>query len=100
MEKDLIRMQELAGLKEAKLDTPNKELNDLVKQVIAISGFKPYQMEVISAYNEYFINLPVKAIPVSAMIRLGEILPEGSSIGVWGNLNSGALSIRTPYQVR
>jgi hypothetical protein len=34
------------------------------------------------------------------MIRLGEILPEGSSIGVWGNLNSGALSIRTPYQVR
>jgi hypothetical protein len=99
MEKDLIRMQELAGLKEAKLDTPNKELNTLVKTVMAISGFKPYQMEVISAYNEYFINLPVKAIPVSAMISLGEILPKGSSIGVWGNLNSGALSIRTPYQV-
>jgi hypothetical protein len=54
MDKDLIRMQELAGLKEAKLDTPNSEVNDLVKQVIGMLGFKPYQMEVITAYNEYF----------------------------------------------
>jgi hypothetical protein len=100
MEKDLIRMQELAGLKEAKLDTPNPELNDLVKQVIGVLGFKPYQIEVITAYNEYFINLPVTAIPLNAMVRLIKILPEGSSLGVWGNLNGGALSIRTPYQVR
>ncbi len=99
MEKDLIRMQELAGLKEAKLDTPNPELNDLVKQVTGMLGFKSYQMEVISAYNEYFIALPVKAIPLNAMIRLIKILPEGSSLGVWDNLNKG-LSIRTPYQVR
>lgn len=92
-------MQKLAGLQEAKLDTPNPELNNLVKQVIGMLGFKSYQIEVISAYNEYFINLPVRVIPVSYLPRLIKILPEGSSIGYWDNLNKGALSIRTPYQV-
>ena len=97
MEQDLLRMQELAGLKEAELNTPNPEVNDLVKQIINVMGYNPSKLSIGKSLGYYTINLPSSGLTVDEITKLTKILPEDSSIGYYLNYQTG-LSIRTPFE--
>ena len=74
------------------------EVKNLVAELIDKLGLKKYQLSVGTAYGVYMIDLPMSGLHKDHMIRLCQLIPEGSSIGAFSS-HGNNLVIRTPFRV-
>lgn len=76
----------------------NYSIDDLIKNLIKIMGYKKYQLGVESDMGVYWVTLPTNAISTKDLDILKDILPQNSYIGYYPHISKG-LSIKTSIPI-
>ena len=71
---------------------------EIVDRLLIELELKRYQLKIEKYLGVYCITLPTTGIALNGIRILGDVLPEGSVVGVYPDLFSG-LTIKTPYKV-